>query len=210
MTTSPARLKLATITPLGVVCTSTRLKDLSAVLEINKVLAQEKNLDTLLFRVVHEITLAMNAERSTLYVYDEESKEIWAKVAEGLEREKIIRLPLGKGIAGVVAQELRTEVINNIYLDPRFNKDVDASTGFRTRNMICMPVLGSTLDLLGVIQVLNKKSGNFDSYDESILSQLAVHVGLALERSRYFCRLRPRCDARGEGPTQFPEPGAKP
>jgi serine/threonine protein kinase len=189
---------------------SARLKDLSAVLEINKVLAQEKDLETLLFRVVHEITLAMNAERSTLYVYDEGSNEIWAKVAEGLEREKIIRLPLGKGIAGVVALELRTEVINDIYLDPRFNKDVDATTGFRTRNMICMPVLGSDLDLLGVIQVLNKKSGNFDSYDESMLSQLAIHVGLALERNRYFCRIRPRCDAMGDGPTQFPEPGVKP
>jgi serine/threonine protein kinase len=187
---------------------SSRLKDLTAVLEINKVLAQERDLDTLLFRVVHEITLAMNAERSTLYVYDEEKKEIWAKVAEGLEKEKIIRLPLGKGIAGVVAQELRTELINDIYQDPRFNKEVDAKTGFRTRNMICMPVLGSNLGLLGVIQVLNKKSGNFNNYDESILSQLAVHVGLALERSRYYCPLRPKCDPSEEGATRHSETGS--
>ncbi|MBN1104118.1 MAG: protein kinase [Deltaproteobacteria bacterium] len=184
---------------------TSRLRDLTAVLEINKVLAQERDLDTLLFRVVHEITLAMNAERSTLYVYDEERKEIWAKVAEGLEREKIIRLPLGKGIAGVAARDLRTELINDIYQDPRFNKEVDAKTGFRTRNMICMPVLGSNLGLLGVIQVLNKKSGNFDSYDESMLSQLAIHVGLALERNRYFCPLRPKCDPPEEGATRFRE-----
>lgn len=189
---------------------SSRLRDLTAVLEINKVLAQERDLDTLLFRVVHEITLAMNAERSTLYVYDEERKEIWAKVAEGLEREKIIRLPVGKGIAGVVARDLRTELINDIYQDPRFNKEVDAKTGFRTRNMICMPVLGSNLGLLGVIQVLNKKSGNFDNYDESILSQLAVHVGLALERNRYFCPLRPKCEPPEEGATRFCDTGSTP
>lgn len=186
---------------------SSRLKDLTAILEINKVLAQERDLDTLLFRVVHEITLAMNAERSTLYVYDEETREIWAKVAEGLEKGKIIRLPVGKGIAGVVAQDLRTELINDIYQDPRFNKEVDAKTGFRTRNMICMPVLGSNLGLLGVIQVLNKKSGNFATYDESLLSQLAVHVGLALERNRYYCPLRPKCETVEEGATRIPETG---
>ncbi|MBN1103879.1 MAG: protein kinase [Deltaproteobacteria bacterium] len=172
---------------------SSRLRDLTAVLEINKVLAQERDLDTLLFRVVHEITGAMNAERSTLYVYDPDNREIWAKVAEGLEQGKIIRLPVGKGIAGVVAENLRTEIINDLYEDPRFNKEVDASTGFRTRNMICMPVLGSNVELLGVLQVLNKKTGDFDLYDQSLLSQLAIHVGLALERSSYYCALRPKC-----------------
>jgi len=109
-----------------------------------------------------------------------------------------------------VAQELRTELINDIYQDPRFNKEVDAKTGFRTRNMICMPVLGSNLGLLGVIQVLNKKSGNFDNYDESILSQLAVHVGLALERNRYFCPLRPKCEPPEEGATRFCDTGSTP
>jgi serine/threonine protein kinase len=174
-----------------------RLRDLMAVLEINKVIGQERDLDTLLLRVVHEITLAMNAERSTLYVHDPQRKEIWAKVAEGMEEGKIIRLPIGKGIAGVVARDLRTELINDTYTDPRFNRETDAKTGFRTRNMICMPILGSSVELLGVIQVLNKKSGSFDYYDESILSQLAVHVGLALERSKYFCARRPKCDAAG-------------
>ena len=177
---------------------SSRLRDLTAILEINKVIGQERDLDTLLLRVVHEITLALNGERSTLYVYDPEHKEIWAKVAEGMEGEgKIIRLPLGKGIAGVVARDLRTELINDTYTDIRFNREMDARTGFKTRNMICMPILGSNVELLGVIQVLNKKTGSFDRYDESMLSQLAVHVGLALERSKYFCARRPKCDAVG-------------
>jgi serine/threonine protein kinase/putative methionine-R-sulfoxide reductase with GAF domain len=173
---------------------SARLSDLTAILEVNKVIGQEKDMDRLLLRVVHEITLAMNAERSTLYIFDPEHQEIWAKVAEGVTDGKIIRLPLGKGIAGAVARDLRTQVINDPYDDPRFNKEVDAKTGFRTRNMICMPILGSDVELLGVIQVLNKRTGQFDYYDESILSALAVHVGLTLEKNRYFCPQRPTCD----------------
>jgi signal transduction protein with GAF and PtsI domain len=171
-----------------------RLKDLTTIFEINKVIGQEKDLDHLLLRVVHEITTAMNAERSTLYLYDEEKREIWAKVAEGLHENGLSRLPLGTGIAGIVAQELRTEVVNDPYVDPRFNKDVDARTGFRTRNMICMPILGREVELLGVIQVLNKKNGKFDYGDESKLSALAVYIGLTLENSLFFCSLRPKCE----------------
>lgn len=64
---------------------ATRLSDIMAIFEANKVIGQERDLDTLLLRVVHEITIAMNAERSTLYIYDPDKQEIWAKVAEGLE-----------------------------------------------------------------------------------------------------------------------------
>jgi serine/threonine protein kinase len=172
---------------------SKRLRDMMAVFEVNKVISQEKDTDRLLLRIIHEITGAMNAERSTLYIYDPEKVEIWAKVAEGLEDQKIIRLPIGKGIAGAVARDLRTEVINNAYDDPRFNREVDDTSGFKTRNMVCMPILGREAELLGVIQVLNKKEGDFTSYDESILSALAAHVGLALENNLYFCLEKPHC-----------------
>ncbi len=172
---------------------SKRLRDMMAVFEVNKVISQEKDRDRLLLRIIHEITGAMNAERSTLYIYDPDKGEIWAKVAEGLEDHKIIRLPIGKGIAGAVARDLRTEVINDAYNDPRFNREVDDSSGFKTRNMVCMPILGREAELLGVIQVLNKKDGDFTSYDESILSALAAHVGLALENNLYFCLERPHC-----------------
>jgi predicted Ser/Thr protein kinase len=172
---------------------SKRLRDTVAIVEVNKVLAQERDLDTLLLRVVHEITKAMNAERSTLYIYDPDNQEIWTKVAEGIESGMVLRLPLGKGIAGIVARDLKPELINDSYSDSRFNVEVDTMTGFKTRNMLCMPILGRQLELLGVLQVLNKIEGNFDHYDESLLSMLAVHVGLALEKSRYFCALRPGC-----------------
>jgi GAF domain-containing protein len=164
------------------------------VVEVNKAISRERNLDQMLLRIVHEISLAMNAERSTLYIYEPEKGEIWAKVAEGIGPDRVIHLPLGKGIAGTVAQSLKTEVINeDVYGDPRFNREVDGWSGFRTRNMICMPILGSQLELLGVIQVLNK-NGLFTHADESLLSALAANVGLAVENSRYLCFKRPECE----------------
>jgi serine/threonine protein kinase len=174
---------------------ASRCQEMMTIVEVNKAICRERNMDQIVLRIVHEISLAMNAERSTLYIYEPEKGEIWAKVAEGIEQDRVIHLPLGKGIAGSVAQSLKTEVINdNVYDDPRFNREVDGWSGFRTRNMICMPILGSQLELLGVIQILNKKNGPFSHADESLLSALASSVGLALENSRYFCFKRPECE----------------
>jgi len=176
---------------------ASRFQEMMTIVEVNKAISREKNLDQMLLRIVHEISLAMGAERSTLYIYDPHKREIWAKVAEGIELDRVIHLPLGKGIAGTVAQSLKTEVINDdVYADPRFHREVDKWSGFRSRNMICMPILGTQLELLGVIQVLNKESGQFSHRDESLLSALAANVGLALENSRYFCGRRPECEER--------------
>jgi serine/threonine protein kinase len=174
---------------------ASRCQEMMTIVEVNKAISRERSLDQMLLRIVHEISLAMHVKRSTLYIYEPVKGEIWAKVAEGIEPDKVIHLPLGKGIAGTVAQSLKTEVINeDVYGDPRFNKEVDEWSGFRTRNMICMPILGSQLELLGVIQVLNKQNGPFSHADESLLSALAATVGLALENSRYFCGRRPECE----------------
>jgi serine/threonine protein kinase len=174
---------------------ASRCQEMMTIVEVNKAIGRERSLEQMLFRIVHEISLAMNAERSTLYIYEPEKGEIRAKVAEGIEPDKVIRLPLGKGVAGSVAQSLKTEVINHdVYNDSRFNREVDGWSGFRTRNMICMPILGSQLELLGVIQVLNKLNGAFSRADESLLSALSASAGLALENSRYYCGKRPECE----------------
>lgn len=90
-----------------------------------------------------------------------------------------------------MAHSLRAEVVNEVTRNSQFNGRVDTVTGFGTRNMICMPVLGGDMKLLGVIQVQNRKGADFSTCDESILSALAVQVGLTLESGRFFCSVRP-------------------
>src|ERR671936_397796 len=92
---------------------------------------------------------------------------------------------LGVGIAGTVAQTRALINISDAYADPRFDPTFDKQTGYRTRSILCLPLIGSGDSLVGVIQVLNKKNRQtFDEIDESLLAGLSDHITVALERGR--------------------------
>jgi signal transduction protein with GAF and PtsI domain len=113
----------------------------------------------------------VNAERATLFLIDEARGELWSRFALGEEQGEI-RIPLGSGIAGSVALTGKLISIDDPYADPRFNQDVDRRTGFRTRNLLTLPMLDANGRCLGVFQVLNKRGGAFGPEDVEILSQL--------------------------------------
>ena len=126
----------------------------------------------------------MDADRATLFLYDESRNELWSKTTQRLEIKEI-RLPLGVGIAGTVAKTRTPINIPDTYADARFNPDFDKETGYRTRSILCLPLIGNGDRLIGVIQVLNKKDQEvFNEADESLLSGLSAHVTVALERAR--------------------------
>jgi serine/threonine-protein kinase len=150
------------------------------LLETTNRLMCTKNLDDLL-RLLSETTTRMaNAERATIYLLDKEKAELWSKVAIGDDVGEI-RVPLGTGIAGVVA--LGGEIINlaDAHSDPRFNPDIDRRTGYITRNMLTLPMVGRDGRIIGVFQVLNKRGGPFGPEDAEILSSLATSAALAVE-----------------------------
>jgi len=82
------------------------INDLKALLELSKMLSKETSLDSLLQTIISSATKVMNADRSTLFLYDEENNELRSKIAQNLGEIKEIRLPVGKGIAGEVAEKL--------------------------------------------------------------------------------------------------------
>src|ERR671928_894496 len=100
----------------------------------------------------------MQADRSTIFLIDEKRGECWSRVAQGAEINEI-RFPVGVGIAGHVAATGETLNIPDAYDDPRFNQEVDRRTGYRTRSILCMPVINKTGRCIGVTQVLNKFDG---------------------------------------------------
>ena len=109
---------------------------------------------------------------------------MWSKVAEGMD-SKEIRFPVGVGIAGDVAKTLKTANIPDAYKDDRFNPAFDKETNYRTKSILCMPMLNNEGALVGVVQVLNKKDGSrFDDKDESLLEALSVQAGVAIQRAR--------------------------
>ena len=100
----------------------------------------QQQIDILLARIINAATHILNSERSTLFVYDDETDELWSRVAEGLETREI-RFPSGAGIAGSCFSTGNSINIPDAYQDERFNPAFDQKTGFRTRSILCMPVI---------------------------------------------------------------------
>ena len=160
------------------------VRNLNALLEVSRALGAEMHLDNLLPVIIHKTTEVMDAERSSLFIYDPDSDELWSKVAEGMD-EKTIRFPAGVGIAGDVAKTLETANIPDAYDDPRFNPEFDKQSNFKTKSVLCMPMTTRKGELIGVIQVLNKTDGDtFQEGDEKLLEALCIQAGVAIVRAR--------------------------
>jgi len=163
---------------------SREVRNLNALLEVSRALGAEMQLDSLLPVIIQKTTEVMDAERSSLFIYDSDTDELWSKVAEGLN-EKEIRFPSGIGIAGDVAKSLKTANIPDAYDDDRFNPEFDKQTNFRTKSVLCMPMKTRKGELIGVIQVLNKTDGGvFLEQDEVLLEALCTQAGVAIVRAR--------------------------
>ncbi len=163
-------------------------KKVALVQEVSRALSQTENLDALLALIITKVTELMEAERSTLYLLTEDGGQLWSKVSQGSERIEI-RLDLGEGIAGWVAKTREIVNIPDAYADQRFQPAVDHKTGYRTRSILSVPMLG-TPGLVGVLQVLNKQDGPFTHADEELLMALASQAAVAIEHARLYHALR--------------------
>ncbi|MGA8261341.1 MAG: GAF domain-containing protein [Arenicellales bacterium] len=160
-------------------------KEEAQLLEVTEVISSNLQLDELLNQVIRIVTEMLNADRSSLFMYDSRTGELWSRVAEGLD-EKEIRFPSFAGIAGSCFTSGEPINIPDTYADERFNRDVDRRTGYRTRNMLCMPVANKDGRKLGVLQVLNKRKGPFNRNDENRLRAFSYQVAIALENAQLF------------------------
>jgi HD-GYP domain-containing protein (c-di-GMP phosphodiesterase class II) len=133
----------------------THTERLEAVLEITRLLAAEVELDRLLPLCVSKTCQALNADRASVFLVDRESEELYTVVVSELEISEI-RLHLGSGLAGYVAQTGETLVIPDCYRDPRFDQTWDDRTGYRSRSMIVLPLRDVSHEVIGVVQVINK------------------------------------------------------
>ena len=145
----------------------------------------EIDLGTLLQKVMSEATRMLNAERATLFLNDEKTNELFSKIGLGLAATEI-RLPNHLGIAGAVFTSRQTVNIPYAYADLRFNPAFDKKTGFFTRSILCVPVINKVGKIIGVTQVLNKRSGPFTAEDESRLKAFTAQVSIALENAKLF------------------------
>jgi adenylate cyclase len=145
----------------------------------------EIDLGALLQKVMGEATRMLNADRSTLFLNDEKTNELFSRVAQGDSLGEI-RLPNHLGIAGAVFTSGQTINIPHAYADLRFNPAFDKQTGYFTRSMLCTPVVNKEGKTIGVTQVLNKRGGPFTDEDEQRLKAFTAQVAIALENAKLF------------------------
>ncbi len=153
-------------------------------LEIVADVTSEINLKAILSRVMGEATRMLQAERSTLFLNDTKTSELFAMVGEGLSTE--IRMPNHLGIAGAVFTSGESVNIPHAYADLRFNPAFDKQTGFFTRSILCVPVVSKNGKVIGVTQCLNKRGGTFSEDDEQRLRAFTSQVAIALENAKLF------------------------
>lgn len=158
------------------------MKELSSIIEATKKLNSTLDLGELISIILQIATRQSGAERGTVFLVDRERNEIWSLVGLGLEQQ-VIRLPAEKGIAGWVAREGSAVRLEDAYADPRFEPDIDRKLGFRTRQLMCLPIRNEAGAIIGVLQLLNKAEG-FTDEDEAFLDALSAHVALALEKAQ--------------------------
>lgn len=156
---------------------------LQKLIEASKNINSSLDLEKVLTLILDTAIKSIDADRGTLYLVDEFKKELWSKVLQG-DNMVEIRLPVGKGLAGFVAEKGETINIPDAYNDSRFNPDVDKKTGYRTHNMLCMPMKNKDKKIIGVFQLLNKKEGAFGKEDEQFIDALSAHASVAIENAR--------------------------
>lgn len=169
-----------------------KIQKLRTLEEISRVLNS-----TLVEKVVRRVaveaaTKLMDAEVGSLLLIDAARKELFLEVALGERGDQVkeIRLKMGEGIAGWVAQTGKPLIVDDVQKDPRFSKKVDQKTNFVTRNMICVPVKIKGR-MVGVLQAINKKNqGRFSKGDLEDFSSLANQVAIAIENANLYKELK--------------------
>jgi len=125
----------------------------------------------------------LDVERGTLYFVDQERQELSARISADSNVSEI-RLAIGQGLAGTVAATGDGVIIADAYADRRFDRRTDQATGFRTRSILCAPIRNRNGVIVGVLQLLNKRTASFGQDDLDFLASLGEHMAIAIENAR--------------------------
>ncbi|MGK4002525.1 GAF domain-containing SpoIIE family protein phosphatase [Sorangium sp. So ce1036] len=150
------------------------------ILDVSRKLAAPCDLTELLELIIKTGREVIGADRGSVFLYDEEAKELYSRVATG---ESSIRVSIDKGIAGECARKRQTVVVDDCYADPRFNQEIDRRTGYHTKSVITVPLIGLDDRLVGVLQMLNSAAGHFGPDERDVAELLASQAAVAVQRT---------------------------
>ena len=161
---------------------------LREILAICQKMNSERDLGALLDLIAREATVLLECDRASIFLLDRERNELLSKVALG--SDEILRFDARMGIAGSTVMSGRTVNVKDAYGDPRFYTAIDGQTGYRTRNVLSVPLRNQRGEIIGAFEALNKHAGAFNTRDEESLSALASHAAIAIETAQLVGELR--------------------
>jgi Nif-specific regulatory protein len=161
---------------------------LASILTLCQKMNSERDLNALLDLVVAEASRLLDCERASIFLFTPARDELVSKVALG--SEQTIRVRAGMGIAGAVAATGEMVTVNDAYGDPRFFPGVDDDTGYRTRNLLALPLAGADGETIGAFEILNKRVGTYTAEDTQIALSLAANAALAIQNAQMIAELR--------------------
>ena len=153
---------------------------LSLIMQVSRNLALPLALTDMLTEVAVVARDVLEAERCTVWLYDGALEEYSTKVVLGTD---FIRIPSDRGLVGACGSTRKVINVPDCYADPRFDQSVDRDTGYRTRCMLSVPLIGYDDRLIGVMQVLNRLEGVFDERDVEKAMALSAQCAVALQRA---------------------------
>ena len=154
------------------------MKKFDQIAEFGQKLMTLKEIDHSLELISDEAKKLVNAERCSIFIVDKEDKMLWTKLSDGIGR---IVISLDSGIVGDTYTKKAPQIVNNPYEDSRFLQNIDKKSGYKTQNIITVPIFDSKRDVMGIIQLLNKSRSEFDSSDLEMLTFFANYVSGSLE-----------------------------
>lgn len=158
---------------------------MQGLLNLARGLSSTLDVDALLKRIGQSAEQMFQCEASAIMLLDDDKEHLFFKVATG-EKGGVVtryRVKMGEGIAGTVAQKREPLLINDVAKDSRFLAQLDQASGFKTRSALCVP-MSAAGELVGVVEILNKKTGEFNDADQGLLESLAGLAALAIVNAR--------------------------
>lgn len=164
-----------------------KAEEMAFINDVARTLSASLNLDKVLTNVMEQVEEMLEVEAGSLLLVDPATGDLVFQIALGDKATEIkpFRVPKGQGIAGQVAQSGKPVVVDDVGLDRRHFKVLDEKTQFRTRNILCVPLILHE-QTIGVLQVLNKKEGNFTQNDVDLLNSIASYAAIAIENARLY------------------------
>ena len=160
-----------------------RIDRLETTLKIASQFSDERETEPLLELIAREATRLLKTDRASIFIWDRDHQQVVACPALGVEGGSL-RLPDNAGIVGEVIRTSRSVQVDDAYDDPRFNKDVDTQSGYKTDNLLCVPLLNGDGELIGAFEAINKLDGDFNAEDEESLTELGVQAATALRNAQ--------------------------